>query len=138
MYRIYLALGRNGWSDGVKVVMNFRVRRNEGNFWSTEGTISLSKWILLHGVSYMFNTYLTNLELNSTTLHAIRGPKSSSNPHGILQGFRLVIAKPLLSCGWYYNLMIRDVPKNKFRTDCKKWIIWASKFYTLLKQNYKR
>ena len=32
--------------------------------------------------------------------------------------FRLVIAKHMLSCGWYYTLEIRDVPKNKFRPDC--------------------
>jgi hypothetical protein len=38
------------------------------NFWPICGTISLSRWILLNGVSYTFNTYLSNLELLRSTL----------------------------------------------------------------------
>ena len=101
----------------VKVVTKFRLPCNEGNFGPICVIVSLSSWILLHGVHYVFSAYWSNVELNSTTFHAIPDPKSSLNPHGVLQGFILVITKPILSCVLYYNVKIRGFPKSKYRSE---------------------
>jgi hypothetical protein len=48
---IHLDQDRYSWWAVVKVVVNLWVPSSVGNFLTSLGTVSFSKWTLLHGVS---------------------------------------------------------------------------------------
>ena len=48
---IYLTKDRDRWWAPENAVMNLRVSLNAGNFLSSSGPVSFSRWTVLHGVS---------------------------------------------------------------------------------------
>ena len=46
---IYLVQDRDNWRAVMSAVMNLRIPWNAGNFLTSSGPVSLSRWTLLHG-----------------------------------------------------------------------------------------